>query len=644
MPHLLDSLRARHLGCACLILAACGGDVTPAPGPAAGPNPTDPTPVDRPTKTPPTCVTGLADFQTAPSPVESLVHDVAATEVSIVAAMADGLVRSLDGGASWSAVPLSVTRQLVADEAGYVALGYDGVIYVGDATGAAFVPVTAGLPDGVQITKIATGGGVVLAVAGGVVYRWNGASWDALALPAAIEVVATDGERILAASHGELFASTDGATWSPIALDATPWGFSALAIEGDRMLAAHFAGLARSDDGGATWTTITDLDSPVGIVTELLVHGDGALAAGYQGTFASTDGGATWSAVPDTASFSAKGLARHGDRWFVAGGRVKESTDGLTWSAVDSLRTRRVEAFHAAGGALFATSEDGFTHRLVAGDWQRFDAPDALVAAAEHEGAIFGVFRGVHYTDLARSTDGGATWSLLPYVGGAPTARIGSLISVQGTLLAGSTTILGGGGKAGGTIHPGIGIQRSHDGGATWHSANAGLPTLGYYDADTTVHPQVVSLFAAGDDAYAVVDGVGLLRSTNAGTSWTLLDPLAGEDGTMWLDVGAAMGGGLIAGARSSEGVLLRVDDEGVTSLAAAGLPEGFRVAGLWAQEEAIFATLHGEEGIYVSHDGGESFALEAAIGDARALAFHEDRLWIAVRGEGVSTAALGCD
>jgi hypothetical protein len=410
------------------------------------------------------------------------------------------------------------------------------------------------------------------------------------------------------------------------------------------MLASHVGGLARSADAGATWTVHTGLDNPVGLAKDLLIHGDGALAAGFQGIFSSLDGGATWSPVPDTGSYGSMGLARHGNTWFVSGGEVQKSTDGSTWTPVDSLRTRRVDAFYALGDALIATSEDGFSHRLVDGDWQRFDETQAMIAAVEQEGTLYGILQGTHFTDMVRSLDGGATWSIMPSVGGTPSARIGSLVSVQGTLLAGSTTILGGGGKAGGTAYPGIGIQRSLDGGMTWQSANAGLPVLGYHDANTTVHPYVIALFAAGDDAYAVVDGVGLLRSSDAGVSWALVDALAGEGATLWLDVAAAAKGHMIAGSSLVEGVLFRIDAKGAEPRAGAGLPEGFRIAALLAHEGAIVATVHGEKGIFVSHDEGATFTLAADIGDARALALYDDRLWIAVHGEGVVTADLGCE
>jgi hypothetical protein len=637
---LTPSLRIRRLGWACLLLAACGADLEPLAGPATGENPKDKQTVEIPTKNPPVCT--ITDFDAAPSPAASLVIDIAATDASLVAVDSSGGLRSLDGGASWSAVSLPITKILAADSSGYVALGYDDVVYLSDSSGEIWQEATQGLPDA-KVAHLAIGGGVATAVAGDTGYRWNGVSWDALEIPTpTVVLVATDGQRFLAASHEGLFVSPDGASWSPTSLDLD-WGFFALAVEGDLMLASHVGGLARSEDGGANWTVLTGLDNPVGLAKDLLIHGDGALAAGFQGIFSSLDGGATWSPVPDTGSFASMGLARQGNTWFVSGGEVQKSTDGTSWSPVDTLRTRRVEAFYALGEALIATSEDGFTHRLVDGDWQRFDAAEKMIAAVEQEGALYGILQGTHYTDMVRSLDGGASWSTMPAVGGTPSARIGSLVSVQGTLLAGSTTILGGGSKTGGTAYPGIGIQRSVDGGMTWQSANAGLPVLGYHDADTTVHPYVVALFAAGDDAYAVVDGAGLLRSSDAGLSWTLLDPLLGEEATIWLDVAAAANGHLIASSRQVEGVLLEIDADGAKPRAGAGLPEGFRIAALLAHEGAILATVHGEEGIYVSHDDGATFTLAAEIGDAGALALHDNRLWIAAYGEGVVTADLGC-
>jgi predicted small lipoprotein YifL len=196
---LTASLRAPRLGWACLLLAACGGDLEPPP--ATGEAPKDKHTVEIPTKNPPACEISLADLETAPSPTASLVSDIAATDASLVAVDSGGGLRSLDGGASWSAVSLPITRMLAADSSGYVALGYDDVVYLGDSSGAVWQQATQGLP-AAKVEHLAIGGGVPTAVAGDTGYRWNGASWDALEIPTTTVVhVATDGQRFLASSH-----------------------------------------------------------------------------------------------------------------------------------------------------------------------------------------------------------------------------------------------------------------------------------------------------------------------------------------------------------------------------------------------------------------------------------------------------------
>src|SRR5690606_4944922 len=131
------------------------------------------------------------------APIDRTASDVAATAQSIVANVLGGAVASTDGGATWTPLPF-VAKRIEADATGYVAVDPTHTVWLGDADAQRWVEAREGLP-ALPVEHVARGGGVSLAIASGLAYRWSGAEWLPLAPTgeAPVERVATDGDAFL---------------------------------------------------------------------------------------------------------------------------------------------------------------------------------------------------------------------------------------------------------------------------------------------------------------------------------------------------------------------------------------------------------------------------------------------------------------
>lgn len=288
-------------------------------------------------------------------------------------------------------------------------------------------------------------------------------------------------------------------------------------------------GVWRTTDGGVTWTPLTDHmpTSAMGALAldptneNIIYAGTGeANFANHSrlglGLFKSTDGGQTWvqlaedvfggrcfstlivdpsnpqviyAAVTRAGGFPEMAAAKGHPRREGPEGVFRSSDGGVTWT-------------HLTNGlpALSAT-------RLV---MDPFD-PSVLYVGI---GRIFGsVDNGIY-----KSTNGGASWSRLG--GGLPTSGVGRIsVAVAPSnsqrlyaLITREADAFGGGA-------PTLGGYRSDNGGASWTRINLGniQATYGWYLSVVTVHPT--------DPNTVFMGGVDLVRSTNAGSSFSTVTP-----------------------------------------------------------------------------------------------------------------------
>ncbi|HUG40814.1 MAG TPA: hypothetical protein VMM12_10025 [Longimicrobiales bacterium] len=275
----------------------------------------------------------------------------------------------------------------------------------------------------------------------------------------AVSVV--DANVVWVSGHGGTYARTTdgGATWrAAVVPGADSLQFRdvhALDARTAWLLAAGTGDLSRiyrTDDGGATWTLQWTNPEPEGFYDCLdfrdarrgVAYGDAV--GGALRILVTEDGGRSWHLVPDDALPP----ALPGEGGFAASGLcVETGPAGRAWIAAGNATASRV----------FLTGDDGRSWRAVRVPVEAGEGAGltAISMADARRGFVFGGILhapDAHTRNVARTDDGGETWTLLPALS-FPGAAYGGLV-VPGT-----------GGRGLVAVGPG-GAAASVDGGESW--------------------------------------------------------------------------------------------------------------------------------------------------------------------------------
>jgi len=366
------------------------------------------------------------------------------------------------------------------------------------------------------------------------------------------------------ADSGDLFASDDaGATWFDVGLPNG--GVSLLFPFGtDLYLGAYLSGLFRSTDNGDSWQEVGGPFAS-GSPGAMVAVDASTLIAGFDNFFdvpmqRSTDAGATWNTIGGGPSLRCHDLALVGSA-VLAGGvaaGVQRSTDG---------------------GVTWAPSSTG----LPAGvDTYRFaiDGTDVYLAAGGNGNALA----------VYRSTDSGATWTQVSVNAPNGGSSVTALFVHAGDLYLGNSGTFGD-----------RGLYRSTNGGVNWTKVTTSLAG----------DPSIGAAAALGGTLLAgTFDGA--FRTTDAGATWT--DTWHGSSGVfgsqamihsfgpLFVAVDAVLSGG--------SGIVSTTDD-GVTWPPVSGVPAGGTAYDFLEHGGSLFAAVYGGiRGVYVSTDGGATFAI----------------------------------
>jgi photosystem II stability/assembly factor-like uncharacterized protein len=429
-----------------------------------------------------------------------------------LAAASNTLLRTTDGGTTWTAV---------ASAAQY---------------GTAFVSVRYATP----MIAVAVGGNgvIVRSIDGGL--TWNAVSSGttqnlrALRFASATVGVAVGENRILRTTDG-------GATWTTISSALDDWqdlavaGTSFVAIGGVNGIAGRFA---LSTDSGATFTP-GNLGTTNGFWGVTFVPGTSTvIAVGASGAMRrSLDGGATWAAASSGTTNFLRSIAFAGasNGLAVGVGSILRTTNGGTnWSAVPSGTTQSLAAvaWRDANNVIAAGDNGVQRNSIDAGaTWTGF-APaiaDDMYAAAFN--GVSTVIAADVTGAVARSTDGGVTWS-------ANANGVSAFPNAATFADAATALIVADGGK----------IARSTDAGVNWSTVASGTAQNLYGVA-----------MASPTVGVAIGNNGTVVRTTDGGATWSSV--ASGTNDDLWSVRFASSQVGVIVG----DGVVLRTTDGGAT-------------------------------------------------------------------------------
>jgi len=470
----------------------------------------------------------------------TLVHDASTLAVNSLAfadanngvAVGTAIWRTDDGGLNWSFVDWAPGGAFLPRVA---ALGSGTFVAISDGSGtlirsidggATWSPVATGLTGGLMDLAFgsSTTGAVIDASNNFARTLDGGLTWSASPLPggfvgtACALAFSSPSDLVLATCHGWILRSSDaGATW--LAPDAglnlsTPSDKRLRFINGGvGFMLGQYGLLARTLDGGATWAqTGGGRGSEERLAAMRFGPGGLGLAAGTRDlVWRSADGGATWASV--TLPGSGLGVYRSIEDFAFAGsaavavggfGRIYRSVDdGQSWSQVHaggaSLQFFGVDFATASVGVAVgfdSSGPQGVIHRTTDGG-QTWSVVTLGAAAPRELLTVRFVSASVGYaaggTSLLRTGDGGQSWAPVTVSSLQPGSSINQLA------LPSANTIV---------MASDDGIHRSADGGLTWARVASGtamrMTAVSFSDANNGV--------AAGDR---------VLRSTDGGATWS---------------------------------------------------------------------------------------------------------------------------
>ncbi len=394
------------------------------------------------------------------------------------------IMRSVDGGQTWTAPPPGTTDQLVdiafgSASTGVIAVGIGSVLRTTDG-GATWSAPIAVAPFGLHSVAFADAGTVVAMSALGGVFRSTdaGQTWvagDDLGFAGAEFLArlkflaATEGYAV--GLHGQIWRTADaGLSWSLVAGGSDLESFASVKFRAGEGLAAHGNDVLRTLDGGATWQSL----GVTGAFDVALPDASVRVAVGF-GIRRSIDRGNTWTPVHT-----------------LPGGQLLLAVDFVP-STGGSATTGVAVGSSGSNGLMLRTTDGGQTWAPVT-----IDAVPVLYAVAfSASNPGLGIAAGAGRT-LLRTSDGGATWTPVTM------SALDAGETIQAVHFTATGAVLAADG----------GLYRSVDGGFSWTRV---------YDSSARGSMLGVTVLSATDVVAVGVSGT-IVRSTDAGATWTLVD------------------------------------------------------------------------------------------------------------------------
>jgi photosystem II stability/assembly factor-like uncharacterized protein len=608
--------------------------------------------------------------------VVTLAIDPVVPAIAFAGTTGSGVLKTTDGGASWtsanSGLPTNNVLALAIDPATPSTLyaGTDAGVFRSTDGGQSWAAASEGLEGAPQVVvnALAIDPGspaiVYAGTSGGLFKTTNGAaSWTSINAGLsglAARVITVDptasstvyiavDDNVSYVNYG-VFKSTDGGiSWAKIY--ATPLGedggappITVLAIDprspSRLYLVVAFSQVLTSPDGGGSWSA---LNVPADDVWSLAVDpaSPGTIYVGtYFGlVFRTTDVGAHWALASDglqASSVNVIATTASAPATLYAGahnGVFRSSESAQTWThpavgvrnlgvyplAVDPTASSTIYA--AVGGILMKTTDDGAhwaesNAGLSAELWVYRLAVDPVSPSIVY--AVQSTpFSG--HTLIYKSTDGGAHWA-------PPSKVLFSPAALRALAIAPTQPS---------TLYIGVnsqGVLKSTDGAASWALASSGLTAVGPYVSALAVDP------TTADTVYAATDPTGLpdtpakiFKSTDGAAHWREVPigfPLYMEITSLVIDPVTPSTIYAAYNDTGDQGGLLKSSDGGETWIAVSqNLPTasiGTLVIGPGSPSQLYVAT---SAGVFTSTDGAASWTpINAGLPDVPLVDLSIDR------------------
>ena len=367
-------------------------------------------------------------------------HTLAVHGTTIYAGTGQAILRSTDGGTSWTvaeslAVPEETGPMAVVGTSVFV--GTERGLFKSEDHGETWTVVRSEQAPGHHIESLAVVGNTLLAVT----------------------------------SDAGIFRTTDGGEqWSRAVegMHDQP-RISGIVTVGSSVIAVAGSQTYESIDEGATWRSVTEGSGLSFTLRRLLSMGDLLVGTGMTRILISEDRGRTWTDSFPPGPVEVRSLAvADGDIYASTWGRVYRSSDsGASWVEVDlGLHDVYIDKLASADRTVFVESDGGFFLSEDRGNtWQRIEHPVFEIAdidrLIEFRGEVLLFVNG----QVLRTFDGGYSWSAVE--SGLPMVKDIRLTTHAAMDLYAWTS---------------AGPYMSSDSGATWTPVD--LTTTGLYSYD----------------------------------------------------------------------------------------------------------------------------------------------------------------
>jgi photosystem II stability/assembly factor-like uncharacterized protein len=497
----------------------------------------------------------------APFPIHKLAFPSADT---ILAASEGGLIASSDGGATWivrslqGLMLISLFVNPTQPQRLYVGTFGAGILRSNDGgftwTPVNLVPLSPGAsfglvysltgdpnnPDVVLagIEQIGTSGGTIGGLDGaGIILRTTdgGSTWTVVSQPTlqSAQTLATcgaDPSIVYAAAHSVLLKSTDGGqTFTQSVLS----GQDIVGVALDSTCQTVYAGsygnevVFRSNDAGQTWSapltngmslTAGAFPNPLAVNPR---NGSGVLASSGEGLFVTTSGGDSWQLAAGIEAVSPGDIsvsALEPDRlWMAVGGTLWSRTRSTPWARhsgqigngiftvlADSHVAGRI--FVGAGEGFWESQDHGTTFTQALPGYNIFGYQNIFTIAPDPTNPQI-IYAGGEQSGVFKSTDGGVNWAMSNGALQVWPTGVGNFIWINAMLVdpANPAHLLMG--------TQGRGLYESADSAASWNPVAPAASTKAVVCLARAAGPPVA--------IYACIQGGGVMKSTDGGTTWT---------------------------------------------------------------------------------------------------------------------------